>query len=153
MTKPKHQTTDRGRAAAPIVVAQDQATAAVAAPADGEPVAPAPVIPAADEGGDGAPGGGASPSTSAVEPASAPAQQVAAVAAVAETAKIADAITLAATPVVRVTAVRDRWRAGRHWPKGDTDLTEAEAEQLGRAGFETLREDNVFTIVPLDRAD
>ena len=140
MTKPKHQTTDRGRAAAPIVVAQDQATAAVAAPADGEPVAPAPVIPAADKGAEVVPAGEASAPAS-VEPV-APVEQA-----------IADDIRRAATPVVRVTAVRDRWRAGRFWRKGDTDLTEAEAEQVGRAGFDKLREDNVFTIVPLDRAD
>lgn len=140
MTKPRHQTTDRGRAAAPIVVAQDQATAAVAAPADGEPVAPAPVIPAADKGAEVVPAGEASAPAS-VEPV-APVEQA-----------IADDIRRAATPVVRVTAVRDRWRAGRFWPKGDTDLNLAEAEQLGRDGFDKLREDNVFTIVPLDRAD
>ena len=123
MTKPKHPTPDRGRPAAPIAVDQDQATATVAAPADGEPVAPAPVIPAADQG-------------------------------VAKTTQqIADEIRRAAAPVVRVTATRDRWRVGRHWPKGDTDLTAAQADQIGRAGFEALREDNVFTIVPLDRAD
>lgn len=74
-------------------------------------------------------------------------------AAVEETAMRAAEIARAATPVVRVVAARDRWRAGRFWPRGNTDLTEADADQLGRAAFEALRDDNVFTIVPLDRAD
>jgi hypothetical protein len=67
--------------------------------------------------------------------------------------EIAASITVGATPVVRVSAVRDRWRAKRFWPKGHTDLTAAEAEQLGEAGFAQLRGDDVFTIVPLTRAD
>lgn len=80
-------------------------------------------------------------------------QTQAAAAAVTETGDVAQQLLREATPVVKVTASRDRWRAKRFWPKGDTDLTLAEAEALGQAGFEQLRGDPVFTIVPLAEAD
>ncbi|MCX7360937.1 MAG: hypothetical protein NTV97_03510 [Alphaproteobacteria bacterium] len=77
----------------------------------------------------------------------------AAVAAVAATDAAAEQLRREAMPVVRVNASRDRWRAKRFWPKGDTDLTLPEAETLGQEGFELLRRDPVFTIVPLAEAD
>lgn len=82
-----------------------------------------------------------------------PGQQAQAAAAVTETGNVAQQLLREATPVVKVTATRDRWRAKRFWPKGDTELTLAEAEALGQAGFEQLRGDAVFTIVPLAEAD
>ena len=68
-------------------------------------------------------------------------------------ADTAEQLRREAMPVVRVKASRDRWRGKRFWPKGDTDLTLSEAETLGQEGFELLRRDPVFTIVPLAEAD
>lgn len=107
--------------------------------------------PAAPAPGDQAnPGSGA---PAATEPVAAAAVTPPAVDYAANVAEVAAGITASATPVVRVSASRDRWRAKRFWPKGHTDLTAAEAEQLGEAGFAQLRGDDVFTIVPLTRAD
>lgn len=73
--------------------------------------------------------------------------------AISRTAAIAEDITQATTPVVRVIAVHDRWRAKRFWPKGETELTEEECAALGEAGFEQLRADANFTVVLLHAAD
>lgn len=140
MAKPKHDARAETSALA----------TASAAPTGGDPVAPAPSITAGEKAGEGNEAAAAPTSPS---PAAPVAPSPVAGKAIVDTQRVADTIALAATPVVKVTASRDRWRAKRFWPKGETALTETECDQLGHAGFEQLRTDPVFTIVLLDRAD
>lgn len=128
--------------------AADSASAAAsAAPAGGASVAPAtPMTPASDKAGAGEGNEAAAAATPSPSPAEAGARVMPEVA---DARAVADRIVSAATPVVKVVASRACWRARRFWPQGETDLTDAECEQLGEAGFEALRGDPVFTIVPL----